>query len=679
MIGFALWLVMSASGAGTCQDLCSAARSLEPAKVKALVVDEEVEADCVWDRSWQTRNVMDRIPILNRFVKNKYITHHEYTSPIHHAVDRTRGGADMVALLAELGADLDAKTSSRDRPLMIAVAKANRTSLEALLEAGADPNLAGKEGTTPLTEAVANSQTALVGLLVDGGATITVDHLVRALEQADEAIAAKFIDAGFPIDTRTTGDQTALGAMVGASNHAMAKWLLDRGADPLLVTLAELEDLSMVELLLERGGDGSQVDLSLLIAKGTETRALERLIDRGVPVDGPVAKTLANANPNLMRPLHAAIERSMVPLIKVLVDRGADATHERAGANYLAFAATRPELSRPTLQALLDDGVDPSGLDAGLAKAHHGHEVADIELLLALGADPLALEPRASDTSEHLAWLFSVGADPNKLALDQVVKGGDLARLTVALAAGADADGHGAVAMAVERDRPDALGALLDAGADPNAVDADGVPVIFGAKGDTLRQLADRGGDLGVVVQGRSLLDVRYAAGDLDGFDWLLQRDVSPDVVLWDPIIAAGDEETLGSLLRHGADVNRDDGAGPPLQQAVLAGQSPLVAELITAGATAANVELSAVIASGGLKGDQLDQLIEFGADIERATAAGDRPLHAAIRLDDSVLVGRLIAAGADWRGTNGDGWNAMKLAKKLKFKTLIPILKGKA
>ena len=131
--------------------------------------------------------------------------------PLHVAINELaeRGGLDVLMALLEHGADVNAWNVGRDvTPLLVAVFEGQQAAVEALLKAGADPNVRSSEGDTPLRTCVEMGNVGMASILLGAGAT-------RAIN-----------------DWGGLTGYTALGHAADRLDLPMIKLLLDAGADP---------------------------------------------------------------------------------------------------------------------------------------------------------------------------------------------------------------------------------------------------------------------------------------------------------------------------------------------------------------------------------------------------------------------------------------------------------------
>jgi ankyrin repeat protein len=128
-----------------------------------------------------------------------------------------------------------------------------------------------------------------------------------------------------------------------------------------------------------------------------------------------------------------------------------------------------------------------------------------------------------------------------------------------------------------------------------------------------------------------------------------------PGEVQGSPVARAareGDLQAVEVLLQRGEDVNAwgSDGS-PALHWAVRVNDQALVSRLLEAGADINGLNRYGIapvhVALQYRHADMLQQLVAAGASLELADTAGERPLHLATRLGDPALVDILLSHGA--------------------------------
>lgn len=337
-------------------------------------------------------------------------------------------------------------------------------------------------------------------------------------------------------------------------------------------------------------------------------------------VDGPLRNALLLAFPGLALAGHALIHRR-ADGEALSVSAAVVPAYEDAVAASLATPETASGTPDERLYAALRGGR----IDAGLAA-------------LAEGADAHAL-PREGDRDQRtLSMLASLQGDLRVLR-QLIGRGVDLNQqhggLTVLLAATRDS-WHG---------RPEAVMTLLANGADARVADHDGNTPLHHASRSTdpavAALLLDAGAQVDALnAEGFSALGIACASGNWRLSRFLIEHGARPEPAGGQPALlaaVAGDDDPGGAqlLLRHKARVDsRGVGQRTALMQACAAG----------------NVEVVGV-------------LLEAGADRNAHDEHGLSPLLEAARNGHTAVVARLAIAKPNLQAVDSSGRNALMLA----------------
>jgi hypothetical protein len=194
-----------------------------------------------------------------------------------HLKDRTplsiasdRGYPAMVAMLIESGANINAKSCRGDTALHGAVRNGKEIVLQILIDSGAGIDIRGESGWTALLYAASYHHLTMVRLLLIKGANIeaknshdeTALHVaVRSVHSKSHiAVAQMLIDSRVDIDARDSSGRTALHLATYTRNPALAKFLVDKGAN---IELKTCEGLTARELADNLQGHGHYWDAEL--------------------------------------------------------------------------------------------------------------------------------------------------------------------------------------------------------------------------------------------------------------------------------------------------------------------------------------------------------------------------------------------------------------------------------
>ena len=359
------------------------------------------------------------------------------------------------------GLDIALVDEGKTRLLLEATRNDNLNLVNALLDAGADPN--GDIcviGCTPLFAAVSSASPGVVTALLEAGA----DANARRTEYYRPSYT--------PLHHALVGAPEELGQTVTV--------LLDHGADvnarsgdgltPLHVAVEYRRSGAVISTLLAAGAERDLTALQLACLHNDQA-AVASLLARGVEPDEPdqIGWT----------PLHFAMFNDPPVTIASLLDAGADPNAVDAHGDsplirYLDAAASDADSEGVVVRALLNGGADPNKTDSnGRAPLHfatrYGVRAAVVTALLDAGADPNALDELTGPPLINLLRFNHDLRDDREgsvAVVDVLLRGGADPNLGTGFLRGSPL--HVAIRSPVH---PAIISLLLDAGADPFARD----------------------------------------------------------------------------------------------------------------------------------------------------------------------------------------------------------------
>jgi ankyrin repeat protein len=431
-------------------------------------------------------------------------------TPLAYAVQREH--AEVVDLLLDAGAFVDAHNLDGGTPLFAAASTGSVAMVERLLAAGADAKAKDRFGGTAFATAAIWGNPTLTKLLADAGASAQDSQaVVQALNMAIfenkldlvEDLLARGIDVNAPAPGGTTPLFTA--AMMG--RQALVRRLLDLGADPSAGTedresplsrAATMGHVAIVRALLEAGADpktegqcGRTPVLDLvhdygrnpMSSTGGVPECLRMLIDAGAEIDAR-----DNDGRTALQVAAAAGHEDLAAIL-----RAAGASTVGVAEAELRWAAGEGDLAR--VRDLIAAGADvnapgPHGHTALMAAANKGHAEV-VRALLEARADPRAEADWHYCALYAAIWqghteivriLIGAGAEvnvatgnPPRLLLADAITQKNREAVALLLAAGARPESlpgpFGTPILSAAVQDAEMVRMLLAAGADPNAVD----------------------------------------------------------------------------------------------------------------------------------------------------------------------------------------------------------------
>ena len=165
-----------------------------------------------------------------------------------------------LTLLLEKGADLEAKTTDGQTPLVLGIQADNTETVEYLLEQGADLDTRDNNGQTPLIAAVQRHRFEILSLLLDRGALLDARDrhghtaLMVAARKSVPSTLRLLLDRGADLEARDGNDYTALVIAVRGGVVPNVEFLLERGASPVALPMGvRVKDDEVNKWDFERG------------------------------------------------------------------------------------------------------------------------------------------------------------------------------------------------------------------------------------------------------------------------------------------------------------------------------------------------------------------------------------------------------------------------------------------
>ena len=370
-------------------------------------------------------------------------------------------------------------------------------------------------------------------------------------------------------------------------------------------------------------------------------------------------------------PLYLAIIGDSFLIIEALAEAGADVNATDADGNPLLYhAIVHPKGGYLDVKALIEAGADVNARDAegntllSAAVAKDDLNVIDALIDADAGTEPTATPESGATPGPSGNSLCDAVVSSNYLVVER------LARVT-------DVDlecpsGELPLYLAIIGDSFLIIEALAEAGADVNATDADGNPLLYHAivhpRGGYLdvKALIRAGADVNATdAEGNTLLSAAVAKDDLNVIDALIDAGAGQDAIC--NAIAVGDIQRVRQLIGTGTDANADCSEGPILYTAIREREPEIVRFLVDAGAdvnarnSSGDPLLGGAVISGEIEIARI--LVDAGADVNARSSRGDPLLYTAVTWSEIEGVRFLVDAGADVNARNDRGTSIVKAA----------------
>ena len=458
-----------------------------------------------------------------------------------------------------------------------------------------------------------------------------------------------------------------------AKGSSALHWAAWAGADKIIALVLDSCGAAGVAAMLESRGYAQCTALDFAAAKG-HVSTVRLLLARGA-APGALSRDGKSA-------LMHASTCGFVEVVRILADAGAPVELHGGTQRMTPLLLAAANSHAAVVAELLRRGADASATsrtsETPLILAAAAGCVEAVEFLLMAPSPAMAAAGGDGKRSEGAL----AGAGPPRLPTLQEIESRSTARA---------ANGETALARACVLGHVAVVRRLLDlAPARPQTElkDSEGLAPIHRAAWNShcevIEALLDRGADIEAVNRNGNTPMARAAfVGHVRVIDLLAARGAALDARNLDgetPLgraAAAGRVEAAVKLLALGAALEAVNNDGDsPLHQAALAGKADMVAALLARGASTVsinkrgNAALSLACCSGSFTAVGL--LLDAGADVAAVNKSGDSPLALASWLGKTKVVELLLERGANVNTAIGDGRTPLMLASERGYEDVV-------
>jgi uncharacterized protein len=297
------------------------------------------------------------------------------------------GDVETILALIEAGANVDLPGKGGQSPLEVAAAAGQTAAVRALLTGGADPGFESDTGISPLEVAAAKGHVETAAILIKHGG-ITDAQKASALYRANQSGSAEMARVLLEEGADALGDAgqalTPLDYTFQYGSDSLVNVYLERGHELNVATAARLGRVEELTTLLSSGsnpreaGPDGRSPLQLAIANN-RTESVAVLLDHGVAANLPLETW------DRRTPLHEAAAGAESNTVDLLLNWGADANPlDRVGRTPLYEAVSHGR--ETAVRVLLEHGADPNLAPPGESLMEAAGQTSIRELLASYGA-----------------------------------------------------------------------------------------------------------------------------------------------------------------------------------------------------------------------------------------------------------------------------------------------------
>ena len=591
----------------------------------------------------------------------------------------------ILQALIDHGAHIDARTEDGTNALLFACRKGQSESVNFLLEAGADVNIADALGNTILHFAVFfrcgkdtlqkimcygvdvnavnnNNQTALllacgsaldecVKLLLANGADPNISESVTGFRCLHAAVLGKCTDETLEeiankayVNAQAFDGQTALFFACSHRQQNSIKVLLEAAANPNIASAK------------------GHTSLHAAVIGGCSKKIIRSIIKHGSDVNG--------GNNSSRTSLMIASLQNNAGAINVLLNAGADITiTDNTGITCLHHAVMGG-CNKEILQTIIDHGADVNATNKNnispLILACHDGNVDAFDVLVNAGAH------HNTQGTQGLSLIYLAAAEGwSKEILQTIIDHGHDVNTI-------DKDCRTALMLAYWKENVEAIRFLLNAGADPNIANAVGATCIHhavfgGCNKETLQIIIEYGANVNAIDKNsRTALMLACQKGNVEAINVLLNagadiniRNANGSACILFAVVGGCHKETLQAIIDHGADINAtNEDSRTALMIACVRGDVEAIHVLLNAGADSTITDTNGFTwihyaVAGGCSKETLQLIIGNGAKVNAIDKNSSTALMLACQTENVEAINVLLNAGtaSTITDTNGGTW----------------------